>query len=195
MRLHTDTAMSKAIFELLHQIDNAIAQRLNNAPDGSVKAYIFGGCAVHLLANSRGSNDLDIYLDSSRLLEINDLLIDVEDVYYEDPELGASQLVLDDTFNPSISPVMIPDYKGRAFELETGAHVLHTYIAHPIDISISKLSRCAVDDVNDIVALYNNGHFMIEEFRQAANIAAKYSNDEQKLRLNIEHVILKLESA
>lgn len=60
MDLYLNTPMSKAIFDLLSQLNDEIESRMKNATKaGSVKAYVFGGCAVHMFTNARGSNDLD----------------------------------------------------------------------------------------------------------------------------------------
>lgn len=32
---------------------------LNGNPPGSLKVFVFGGCAVHLLTHARGSADID----------------------------------------------------------------------------------------------------------------------------------------
>ena len=127
-------------------------------------------------------------------MDIHSLIIELDNVYFTDPNEGESQLILDDTFNTAITPVISPDYKQRAIPLETGDQILHTYLVHPLDIAVSKLSRCATDDVNDILAMYKANRFTLEEFKEAAWEALDYTATPDSLRPNIEHVIIQIKS-
>ncbi|WP_200880854.1 DUF6036 family nucleotidyltransferase [Thalassotalea sp. ND16A] len=187
--------MSKAIFELLSQLNSEIESKLNDVKvPGAVKAYIFGGCAVHILTNARGSNDLDVEIEATTQLDIGSVVIELNDVYFNDPIEGDMQLILDDTFQIGITPVVSPDYKERAIPLCDGKQVLQVYLVNPVDIAISKLSRCAVNDVKDIVEIYKNKRFTLEEFSQACKEALEYTATPDSLRKNIDHVIMTLSS-
>ncbi len=195
MDLYLDTPMSKAVFELLAQLNDEIESRLTNVKTaGAIKAYIFGGCAVHIYTNARGSNDLDIEIQAAEKLDLHSLIVELDDVYFTDPESGDMQLTLDDTFQVGITPVMFPDYQDRAIPLNVGSQVLHVFLVSPIDVAISKLSRCAPDDINDILAIYKKKRFTIEEFKVAAFEALDYTATPDSLRKNIDHVILRLQS-
>lgn len=194
--LYTETNLSKAIVELLSQVDDRIAKYLfTEEKAGSIKAYIFGGCAVHLYTNARGSNDLDVEFEAIDKLDLNEVVLDIDDVYFNDPDTGESVLVLDDGFNIGLTPVLTPDYKERAAPFFIGENGLEAFLADPIDIAVSKLSRCAADDVIDIISLYRKKCFNLEEFRCEAIAALEYSATPDGLRSNIDHVILKLESS
>ncbi|MBU3005938.1 DUF6036 family nucleotidyltransferase [Paraglaciecola arctica] len=195
MNLYTDTPLASAIFELFEKFNEKLVIHLNEAQThGAIKAFIFGGCAIHLFTNVRGSDDVDIEISSAKKLDTHSLILEVDDVYYTDPLEGDKVLSLDDTFNVGL-PTLHPDYKERVIPLSTGNTVLHVYLVSAIDIAISKLERCQADDVTDIVALYKKGYFTLDEFEELAIEASGYSINPEKLRLNISHVIIECENS
>ena len=195
MDLYLDTPMSKAIFDLLSQLNEEIESQLSNATKaGAVKAYVFGGCAVHMFTNARGSNDLDVEVEAAEKLDVHSLVLELDNVYFTDPNDGEMQLVMDDTFQIGITPVVSPDYKNRAIPLNEGNQVLHTYLVSAVDIAVSKLSRCASGDVEDILAMYKKKRFTLDEFTEAAEEALEYTATPDSLRFDIDHVILELKS-
>ncbi|MAI37683.1 MAG: DUF6036 family nucleotidyltransferase [Alteromonas sp.] len=195
MDLYLDTPLSKAVFELLKQLNDEIELQLTDTDKaGLVKVYIFGGCAVHMYTNARGSNDLDVEVEATEKLDIHSLAVELDTVYFTDPVDGLSQLDLDDTFQIGITPVVFPDYKHRAIPLNEGKQKLHIYLVSPLDIVVSKLSRCATDDIKDIVEIYKRGSFTLDEFKDAANEALDYTATPDSLQVNIDYVILKLEN-
>tara|TARA_R110000751_G_scaffold55346_6_gene118865 strand:+ start:2444 stop:3031 length:588 start_codon:yes stop_codon:yes gene_type:complete len=195
LNLYTDTPLASAIFELFEKFNEKLVIHLNESQThGAIKAFIFGGCAIHLFTNVRGSDDVDIEISSAKKLDTHSLILEVDDVYYTDPLEGDKVLSLDDTFNVGL-PTLHPDYKERVIPLSTGNTVLHVYLVSAIDIAISKLERCQADDVTDIVALYKKGYFTLEEFEELAVEASGYSINPEKLRLNISHVIIECENS
>lgn len=195
MDLYLDTPLSKAVFELLKQLNDEIELQLTDTDKaGLVKVYIFGGCAVHMYTNARGSNDLDVEVEATEKLDIHSLAVELDTVYFTDPVDGLSQLDLDDTFQIGITPVVFPDYKHRAIPLNEGKQKLHIYLVSPLDIVVSKLSRCATDDIKDIVEIYKRGSFTLDEFKDAAEEALDYTATPDSLQVNIDYVILKLEN-
>lgn len=194
MKLYTDTPLATAIFQLFEEFNEMLVKALNEPQmKGAVKAYIFGGCAVHLFTNARGSDDLDVEVNAAIQLDIHSLILDVDDIYYTDPIEGDKLLSWDANFNVTL-PTLHPDYKARAIPVSVQNTVLHVYLVSALDIAISKLERCQADDINDIVALYKKGHFTREELKEFAYEASEYSINPDKLRLNIQHVILQLEN-
>jgi hypothetical protein len=117
-----------------------------------------------------------------------------ETEYFNDPDTGLSQLTLDNSFQVGITPVVFPDFKERAIPLNETNQKLHIYLVSPLDIAISKLSRCATDDVLDIVEMYKSNRFTINEFIIATKEAHHYSATPDSLQQNIDHVILKLKN-
>ncbi|WP_052676491.1 hypothetical protein [Pseudomonas sp. 2(2015)] len=56
--LYLDTPLSKAIVSLF---ERALPMLQGKQP-GALKIYVFGGCALHILTNARGSADVDAEL-------------------------------------------------------------------------------------------------------------------------------------
>lgn len=143
---------------------------------------------------SKAIFDLDIEVEAAEKLNVHSLVLELDNVYFTDPNDGEMQLVMDDTFQIGITPIVSPDYKSRAIPLNEGNQVLHTYLISAVDIAVSKLSRCATGDVEDILAMYKKGRFSLDEFTEAAEEALEYTATPDSLQLDIDHVILALRS-
>ncbi|CAK1714395.1 conserved hypothetical protein [Vibrio crassostreae] len=193
--MYTDTALSQAIFELLNDLEQLIAEKAISLGlteplrDGAVKAYIYGGCAIHIYTNARGSNDLDAVLDGAKLLDLQSLVVELDPVYFEDTETNdESSLYWDDSFSTGIASIT-PDFRENAVQIGKFDGILHTYLISAVQIAVSKLSRLATDDLSDILSLYKKGLFTLEEFSEQAEEAILYSATEASLRLNVDHAI------
>lgn len=115
-QLHTETPLAKAIFELFGNFEAALRHVAGDLPAGSIKAFIFGGCALHIHTNARGSNDLDVELEAARHLKIEEIRLELDPVYFEDENGLPSILELDTQFNTALASVS-SDYKERAIPL------------------------------------------------------------------------------
>lgn len=191
-KLHTDTPLAEAIFELFEEFATLTKEKFGQLPDGTIKAYIFGGCAVHLHTNARGSDDLDTELTAAEKLDFQSITLELDSVYFDDPERGESILDWDANFNTGIPP-LAPDYKERAIQLKFESSPLHIYLISAADVAVSKLGRAAEDDINDIKTLFRAGCFTLDEFRALANEALKYEVCSDRLQSNIEFAISTLE--
>ncbi|EJL6339771.1 hypothetical protein IG528_17555 [Vibrio cholerae] len=192
--LHTETPLAKAIFELFDDLAQLIEEKHGDLPAGSIKAYVFGGCAVHLYTNARGSNDLDAELNAANKLDISSIILELDPVYFDDPEVGESTLDWDANFNIGL-PSLSPDYKENAIPLVCGDSILHIYLVSAVDIAVSKLSRLAEDDLKDIIALFKAKRFSLEDFKQVAQDAIDYSATPDSLQSNVEFAITAIEEA
>lgn len=190
-QLHTDTPLSKAIFELFGNFEAALHQTAENLPSGSIKAYIFGGCALHIHTNARGSNDLDVELEAAQHLKTDEIRLELDPVYFEDENGLPSILELDTQFNTALASVS-PDYKERAILLAGGDKLLHIYLVSAVDLAVSKLGRLASDDMQDIRRLYQAGGFNLQIFETIAQDALDYYATPKPLELNINHVLREL---
>ncbi|MGL0953214.1 DUF6036 family nucleotidyltransferase [Vibrio vulnificus] len=192
--LHTETPLAKAIFELFDGLAQLIEEKHGDLPAGSIKAYVFGGCAVHLYTNARGSNDLDAELNAANKLDISSIILELDPVYFDDPEVGESTLDWDANFNIGL-PSLGPDYKENAIPLVCGDSILHISLVSAVDIAVSKLSRLAEDDLKDIIALFKAKRFSLEDFKQVAQDAIDYSATPDSLQSNVEFAITAIEEA
>jgi len=169
-----NTPMTDAILQLFSNLGEELARR--QVPPGAVHAYIFGGCAVHLHAQSRASTDVDAEFAYPQLLksELMLILADLPPVDYDDPEEGPSQLAYDPTFNPTLG-LLHMDYQDRAVPLE-GTRESPVVVMLPSieDIALSKLGRLGDVDLEDILTLLALPEASWERFEQLALEAAKY---------------------
>lgn len=157
---------------------------------GSCKAYVFGGCAMHLHTNTRISNDLDCQLDFCRTKTKAAIgLIDaITPVKFFDDQRGPSILVYDTNFNPALAP-MHEDYEHNALGIEVdNASPLWVYLISKCDLAISKLGRFGDTDQTDTYTLFNAG-LSIDEFRTKAMEAADYAVGQSGLPSKIEYAI------
>lgn len=165
--LHLQTPLAQAVRQLFDRALPLLAGR----PPGTVKIYVFGGCALHMLTNARGSADIDAEIQASEHLlreEVRAIYAAPED--YEQDGLDLS-VVFDQQFNNSLCPLH-EDYDTRAILLPgQESSALQVFIAHPIDLAISKLGRFTERDQDDINLLIRSGKLNLSEFDRLAREA------------------------
>ena len=189
--LYTETPLAKAIFELFGHFEEALFHVTGDLPPGAIKAFIFGGCALHIHTNARGSNDLDVALEAAQHLKAYDIRLELDPVYFEDEHGLPSILELDTQFNTALASVS-PDYQERSILLTGGEKLLHIYLVSAVDLAVSKLGRLASDDMQDILRLYEAKGFDLPEFEMVAQDALDYYATPKPLELNIKHVLREL---
>ncbi|WP_409523346.1 DUF6036 family nucleotidyltransferase [Nitrincola sp. MINF-07-Sa-05] len=117
-------------------------------PENDVKRceiLVFGGCAVHVYTEARGSADIDAEIlacDQARKEDIVATLVGEEGFYYIDDDGISKSLELDTNFNTSLGPLH-EDYTDRKVRLtlQTANPRIEVYLASPVDVAISKLGR------------------------------------------------------
>lgn len=129
-----------AVFELFEKILEKYKNHMFECP---INAYITGGVAVHFYTKVRMSDDIDIILD--RELDIpNDLFVEWLN------ENGEKEVLMYD-YNYNDTFVLIPEeYKSRAKLVKNLDDKINIYVLHPLDLIISKISRYADNDIEDI---------------------------------------------
>ncbi|MCA6062510.1 DUF6036 family nucleotidyltransferase [Thalassolituus marinus] len=193
-KLYTDTPMGQAIIQAMAEINDDISEQVADAEPGTYRAYIFGGAALHIHTNARGSSDIDVEFEAAQALELGDITI----IYVDDDGLEKT-LVVDDTFTPTISGLLSEYYQDDAIPLfGTDSDPLIAYVVTALDLAVSKLDRLAVDDQTDIISLHQAGKFTAEELREHAEEALIGAvGNERRLKGNIEFMVnqlLELES-
>lgn len=186
--IYDETPMAKAIFEMFDNLAGFLKDR--GAGPGSCKAYIFGGCALHLHTNARGSSDLDVELAAMERLSPEELTLALDEVFFEDPQTGPSSIVFDPTFTPTLAPLH-EDYQEDAIWLNRNEEhsPIWVYLVQKVDLAVSKLGRYGDQDIDDIHTLFDNG-LSIDEFRERAEEARKYyPGNLDRLTGSIAHVI------
>lgn len=188
-KLYTETPMGKAILEALSQLNSEVLEVLPDAAPGSVRAYIFGGAALHIHTNARGSADIDIEFEASEKLSLDEIT-----VLYIDEHGDERQLLIDDTFSPTISGLLPENYQDDAIPLYGNADdPLRAFVVTGIDLAITKLDRLGEADQEDIISLYKAGKFTLEALEVHANGALiGVVGNEQRLRGSINFMISRL---
>lgn len=174
------TAYLKAFAEVLSRIQQSLK---GSRPDVfPIRMYIAGGAALHLLTGARVSEDVDAVF-SKRVL-LND---DIE-VAYRDADGRARLLYLDRNYNETLGllhenahkdarPVEIPGIDKKMIDVRVLA---------PIDLAVSKLSRFADQDREDILLLAKEGLIDAASLRKRAEQAlAGYVGDLNPVRNSV----------
>lgn len=143
-KLHLDTGLARGLTQLFHELEHRLGLQK------PVNAYLAGGMAMHLYTGSRFTSDVDAEFDA-RLLLPPDLAVTTR---LED---GSDHLIyLDTNYNPTFA-LMHEDHQMDAQAIDIGTSMLRLHILSPVDLAVSKLSRFAANDKEDITALVGAG--------------------------------------
>lgn len=142
--LHLETGLARGLARLFHELE----QRLDLQKP--INAYLAGGMAVHLYTGSRFTTDVDAEFDARLLLPPN-LAVTTR---LDD---GSDHLIyLDTNYNPTFA-LMHEDHQVDARAIDIGTKMLKLHILSPVDLAVSKISRFASADQEDIAALVRAG--------------------------------------
>lgn len=179
LRLHTPLGI--AILKLFDGLRQSTILHNNPLPAGHVKAYIFGGAAMHIYTSGRYSNDVDIDLNAEVELDADIV------VYYEDENKNNSVFTLDTNFNVNFG-LIHPDYHDDAIALQQKPDSpLWLYVASPIDLAVSKVARFADVDKKDISLLAERGLVTHQKYTERVNEAPLYlATSNRMLKYNIK---------
>jgi uncharacterized nucleotidyltransferase DUF6036 len=175
-----------------------IVSRIQQALKGSrpdvfpIRMYVAGGAALHLLTGVRVSADVDAVF-SKRILFNEEI-----EVSYRDPDGRARLLYLDRNYNDTLGllhedahedsrPIDIPGIDKKLIDVRVLA---------PVDLAVSKLSRFADQDREDILLLAREGLIDSASLRKRAEEAlGGYVGDLNSVRNSIDVTCRLIESA
>lgn len=143
-KLHLDTGLAKGLAQLFHELEQKLdLQR-------KVNAYLAGGMAMHLYTGSRFTTDVDAEFDARLLLPADlSVMTKLDD--------GSDQMLyLDTNYNPTFA-LMHEDHQLDAKPIDIGTRMIRLHILSPVDLAVSKLSRFAANDQEDIATLVGAG--------------------------------------
>jgi hypothetical protein len=174
---YTDTELGKGLKELFQQLQRRLELQ---AP---IKAYIAGGIAVHLYTAYRVSMDVDAEF-GARLYLPRDLGIEIAG-----PNGRPVWLHFDMQYNSTFA-LMHEDYLLDAQRVPLGVENFDIYVLSPVDLAVSKISRFAQNDKEDIAALVRHGLTNADAIEHRALEALPgYVGNTAPLRLNIRDAV------
>jgi len=183
---------SKPAIEVQEEYLGAFAEvlsRVQQALKGSqpdvfpVRMYVAGGAALHFHTGTRVTEDVDAVF-SKRVLFKDDI-----EVSYRDPDGRVRLLYLDRNYNDTLGllhedayedsqPVTIPGVDKRRIDVR---------VLSPLDLAVSKLSRFADQDREDIESLAKHGLIDSASLRKRAEQAlGGYVGDLGSVRTSID---------
>jgi hypothetical protein len=142
--LHLDTDLARGLAQLFHELE----QKLDLQKQ--VNAYLAGGMAMHLYTGRRFTTDVDAEFDARLLLPADlSVMTKLDD--------GSDQMLyLDTNYNPTFA-LMHEDHQVDAQAIDIGTSMLRLHVLSPVDLAVSKLSRFAANDQEDIAILVGAG--------------------------------------
>jgi hypothetical protein len=150
-KIKAQDAYLKAFTEVVSRIQQTLR---GSRPDAfPIRMVVAGGAALHLLTGARVSEDVDAVF-SKRVLFNEEI-----EVSYRDPDGRARLLYLDRNYNDTLGllhedahedarPIDIPGIDKKLIDVRVLA---------PIDLAVSRLSRFADQDREDILLLAREG--------------------------------------
>jgi len=188
-KIKAQAAYLNAFTEVLSRIQQALK---GSRPDVlPIRMYVAGGAALHLLTGARVSEDVDAVF-SKRVLFNEEI-----EVSYRDPDGRARLLYLDRNYNDTLgllhedahkdsNPVTFPGIDKKLIDVRVLA---------PIDLAVSKLSRFADQDREDILLLAREGLIDPASLRKRAEQAlGGYVGDLNSVRNSIDIACRLIES-
>ena len=187
-QLFINIPLSKALFRFFNHLEDDVLKATTRP--GSYKAYIFGGCALHIHTNTRGSSDIDVEFIPAKWMGKKDVVITRPSVSYNmngEPNI----LTLDRNFTPMLGPLH-EDYQDDAIQLQKRFHdsPLWLYIVTAEDLAVSKLGRYGERDIQDILILLKMQKMTVDSFRKRAESAIDYYvGDHRAVTGHLNHVL------
>lgn len=174
-----NATLKDAVIQMMQIISQRIPTKYKKEP---VNLYITGGIAIYFHTASRVSKDLDAILD--RGVDIPKKL----KVIWINENNEFEELAYDHNYTPTLG-VMHEDYESRAIHLFTIEEKLKVYILSPEDLIISKLSRFAEQDQEDIKSIIQNNLVKKSDFevlaKDAISVAGTGRPETLKIHLDL----------
>ena len=175
------TAFARAAMRMLEQLGRTFKQ--------PVCVILAGGAAVHMYApDARISADVDAEFQA-RVVIPSDLLVS-----YTDEQGNLRTLSLDSNYNTTLG-LIHENYVEDSIDL--GIHAdgkIHLRVMSPLDLAVSKISRWADNDREDIRLLAERGLITSGKLRERAQEALDYYvGYPPAVKLNIEDAVAMVE--
>ncbi|HUX24489.1 MAG TPA: DUF6036 family nucleotidyltransferase [Burkholderiales bacterium] len=189
-KIKAQDAYLKAFTEVLSRIQQALKGSGSDA--FPIRLVVAGGAALHLLTGARVSEDVDAVF-SKRVLFSEEI-----EVSYRDPDGRARLLYLDRNYNDTLGLLHEDAHKDAQSVAFPGIDkkLIDVRVLSPIDLAVSKLSRFADQDREDILLLAREGLIDSVSLRKRAEQAlAGYVGDLSSVRNSIAIACRLIDSA
>jgi len=136
-----------------------------------VKMFLAGGMALHFHTGARYTEDVDASFSARLLVPSRELTVD-----YVRADGSPSTLYFDANYNTTFA-LLHPDFQENAVEWQgigNERRLVHLYVFSPLDLAVSKISRFASQDRDDILLLAARGYFTAEQLKAHAVEALDY---------------------
>lgn len=179
--LKAHPSYAEAFAQIMSRIERALG---SGRPSHPVVACVAGGAALHFYLGGRVSNDIDAALSARMLLNAKDLRVS-----YADPDGGTRMLYFDTQYNDSLA-LMHENAQADALPIAVKGvdpRRLEVRLLAPVDLAVSKLSRFADQDREDVRALAHAGLITEKTLRNRAEEAlGGYVGNLDRVRTSIE---------
>ena len=172
--------LSDALSRILDKIDRNLDQA---PPQRRLVMYLAGGVAVNFYCGTRYTEDVDASFSQRLLLDQKAMTVD-----YTRHDGTPAWLYLDTQYNPTLG-LIHPDFQEAAVRWnaisDTKQHI-ELRVLTPIDLAVSKVSRCSDRDKEDIRALANERLIDSVTLKQRAIEALDYYiGDKRPVHFNL----------
>jgi hypothetical protein len=175
--MQTNSPLAGALRKLLQELES----RTNLGRP--VTIYIAGGMAAHLYTQARATTDVDAEFPA-RFVIPPDLTAKIE----AGPQAGEI-LYIDTNYNPTFS-LLHEHYQQDAQPLDLGLKMINVRVLAPVDLVLSKLTRLAAPDIEDIEAILRAGLVSVDQLeRRGEEAIAGYVGDVARVRGNLAAVL------
>jgi hypothetical protein len=186
--LHPDPKYLEAFGKVMRKVQDALPARRGKP----VKIYVAGGAALHLYTGARYSTDIDARIDLPRVALPPGLQVAYEGpdglprLLHYDMQYNESFALLHEDVHDDTVPIPVPGVDAGRLEVR---------LFSPVDLAVSKLSRFAAHDQEDIVALARAGLIDEHALRKRAQEAIPgYVGDVPRLERSLEIACRKVRS-
>jgi len=157
-QFYLDTPLARSLRDLLLQLQDRLQL------ERTIKAYIAGGIAVHLYTAYRVTVDVDMEFDA-RVPVPSDLSVELPGENGRGP-----WLYIDTQYNSTFS-LIHEDHREDAWRVPLGLSNIEVFVLSPVDLAVSKISRFAENDREDIATLVRQGLVTADAIERRANEA------------------------
>jgi hypothetical protein len=172
-----DSPIAKGLREFFRLLESRLEL------DRPLTVFLAGGMAVHLYTAKRVTTDIDAEF-AGRVAVPADLFVQVEL-----PDGSTEDIYFDSNFSTTLG-LIHEDYQQDSVPVDLGLQHITVRALSPVDLAVSKISRLADPDKEDIRDLVLAGLTNADEIEaRAENALSYYIGNTSSLRFNIRDAL------